>query len=95
MASTEKLETHQAALVINLEPTSYGPVAAVGAGQKVVRYLIVSVSGTVANSISAFEKEVSDDLYGSSSAISGRDFDVTHLPIAAPARTTPVNREAI
>jgi hypothetical protein len=67
MASTEKLNIHQKALDINLDATSYGSFAEIGAGQEVVRWFLVvgGASGTVAKSISAYDKEVSDDLYGS------------------------------
>jgi hypothetical protein len=67
MASAENLSTHQKALGINLDPTSYGSFAEIGAGQEVVRWFLVvgGASGTVAKSISAYDKEVSDDLYGS------------------------------
>jgi hypothetical protein len=67
MASTEKLNAHQKALRINLDPTSYGSFAEIGAGQEVARWFLVvgGASGTVAKSISAYDKEVSDDLYGS------------------------------
>jgi len=67
MASAEKLSTHQKALGINLDPTSYGSFAEIGAGQEVARWFLVvgGASGTVAKSISAYDKEVSDDLYGS------------------------------
>jgi hypothetical protein len=67
MASTEKLNTHQKALGINLDPSSYGSFAEIGAGQEVARWFLVvgGASGTVAKSISAYDKEVSDDLYGS------------------------------
>lgn len=66
MAPTEKLNTHQKALRINLDPTSYGSFAEIGAGQEVARWFLVvgGASGTVAKSISAYDKEVSDDLYG-------------------------------
>lgn len=66
MASTEKLGTHQKALGVNLDPTNYGSFAEIGAGQEVVRWFLVvgGASGTVAKSISAYDKEVSDDLYG-------------------------------
>ncbi len=66
MASTEKLSTHQKALGINLDPTTYGSFAEIGAGQEVARWFLVvgGASGTVAKSISAYDKEVSDDLYG-------------------------------
>ena len=67
MASTENPNTHQKALRINLDATSYGSFAEIGAGQEVVRWFLVvgGASGTVAKSISAYDKEVSDDLYGS------------------------------
>jgi len=67
MASTEDINTHQKALRINLDATSYGSFAEIGAGQEVVRWFLVvgGASGTVAKSISAYDKEVSDDLYGS------------------------------
>src|SRR5215813_1027629 len=66
MASKEKLNTHQKALSINLNPISYGSFAEIGAGQEVVRWFLVvgGASGTVAKSISAYDKEVSDVLYG-------------------------------
>ena len=67
MASTEKLNTHEKALRINLDPTSYGSFAEIGAGEEVVRWFMFvgGASGTVAKSISAYDKEVSDYLYGS------------------------------
>jgi hypothetical protein len=67
MPSMERLNIHQKALQINLDPTSYGSFAEIGAGQEVVRWFLVvgGASGTVAKSISAYDKEVSDDLYGS------------------------------
>jgi len=67
MTSSEKLNTHQKALEINLDKTSYGSFAEIGAGQEVARWFLVvgGASGTVAKSISAYDKEVSDDLYGS------------------------------
>ena len=66
MEPIEKLNTHQKALRINLDPTSFGSFAEIGAGQEVVRWFLVvgGASGTVAKSISAYDKEVSDDLYG-------------------------------
>src|ERR1700728_3166287 len=67
MASAGTPSTHQKALGINLDRTSYGSFAEIGAGQAVVRWFVVvgGASGTVAKSISAYDKEVSDDLYGS------------------------------
>jgi len=51
---------------INLDLTTYGSFAEIGAGQEVARWFLVvgGASGTVAKSISAYDKEVSDDLYG-------------------------------
>jgi hypothetical protein len=67
MECGEKVNTHQKALEINLDKTSYGSFAEIGAGQEVARWFLVvgGASGTVAKSISAYDKEVSDDLYGS------------------------------
>ena len=75
MASTEKLNTHQKALNINLDATTFGSFAEIGAGQEVARWflLVGGASGTVAKSISAYDKEVSDDLYGSSSRYVSRE----------------------
>jgi hypothetical protein len=80
MASTERLKTHQKALRINLDPTSYGSSAEIGAGQEVVRWFLVvgGASGTVAKSISAYDKEVSGDLYGSGARyVSGERLQAT------------------
>ena len=41
MASMERLNTHQKALRINLDPTSYGSFAEIGAGQEVARWFLV------------------------------------------------------
>jgi hypothetical protein len=60
------LSTHQKALAINLDATSFGSFAEIGAGQEVARWFLTvgAASGTVAKTISAYDKEVSDDLYG-------------------------------
>lgn len=75
MASVEKLDTHQKALNINLDPSTFGSFAEIGAGQEVVRWFLVvgGASGTVAKSISAYDKEVSDDLYGPGSRYVSRE----------------------
>ena len=67
MASAEKFSTHHKALAINLDSTSYGSFSEIGAGQEVAGWFLVvgGASGTVAKSISAYDKEISDDLYGS------------------------------
>ena len=66
MDSSEKLGTHQKALSINLDASVFGSFAEIGAGQEVARWFLQvgGASGTVAKTISAYDKEVSDDLYG-------------------------------
>ncbi len=69
MPSTQKLDTHHKALTLNLDTTTFGSFAEIGAGQEVARWflLVGGASGTVAKTISAYDKEVSDDLYGAGS----------------------------
>jgi len=69
MHSPEKIDTHQKALTLNLDPSTFGSFAEIGAGQEVARWFLVvgGASGTVAKTISAYDKKVSDDLYGSGS----------------------------
>jgi len=69
MAATEKLDTHHKALTLNLDPSTFGSFAEIGAGQEVARWFLIvgGASGTVAKTISAYDKEVSDDLYGTGS----------------------------
>jgi hypothetical protein len=69
MPSIEKLDTHRKALTLNLDSSTFGSFAEIGAGQEVARWFLVvgGASGTVAKTISAYDKEVSDDLYGAGS----------------------------
>ena len=69
MPSTEKLDTHRKALTLNLDTSKFGSFAEIGAGQEVARSFLAvgGASGTVAKSISAYDKEVSDSLYGTGS----------------------------
>ena len=66
MPTEEKVGTHQKALTINLDAAIFGSFAEIGAGQEVARWFLTvgGASGTVAKTISAYDKEVSDDLYG-------------------------------
>jgi len=66
MEAPKKLGTHQKALSINLDASVFGSFAEIGAGQEVARWFlrVGGASGTVAKTISAYDKEVSDDLYG-------------------------------
>jgi hypothetical protein len=69
MAAIEKLDTHHKALTLNLDASAFGSFAEIGAGQEVARWFLIvgGASGTVAKTISAYDKEVSDDLYGGGS----------------------------
>ena len=75
MQSAEKLDTHRKALTLNLDPSTFGSFAEIGAGQEVARWFLVvgGASGTVGKSISAYDKEVSDSLYGTSSRYVSRE----------------------
>src|ERR1700747_2210131 len=66
MSTPDKIGTHQKALSINLDVTIFGSFAEIGAGQEVARWFlrVGGASGTVAKTISAYDKEVSDYLYG-------------------------------
>jgi len=57
--------TKEKALKINLEPNIYGTIAEIGGGQEVARnfFQAGAASGTVAKSISAYDKTFSDYLY--------------------------------
>jgi hypothetical protein len=69
MPATEKLDTHHKALTLNLDASVFGSFAEIGAGQEVSHWFFVvgGASATVAKTICAYDKEVSDDLYGSGS----------------------------
>lgn len=60
------LDTHGKALSLNLDNSIYGTFAEIGAGQEVARWFLAvgAASGTVAKTISAYDKQVSDDIYG-------------------------------
>ena len=63
---SDRLDTHQKALQINLDPGKYGVFAEIGAGQEVARWFfrVGGASGTIAKSISAYDMVVSDAIYG-------------------------------
>jgi len=66
MSNHEKSDTHQKTLALNLDDSIFGSFAEIGAGQEVARWFlrVGGASGTVAKTISAYDKEVSDHLYG-------------------------------
>src|SRR5436190_17827932 len=58
--------TRQKALALNLDASTYGTFAEIGAGQEVARWFFAvgGAAGTVAKSISAYDMAVSDAIYG-------------------------------
>lgn len=66
------LETEQKALEINLNDKIYGTFAEIGAGQEVARYFfqVGAAAGTIAKTMSAYDKTYSDKIYGEE--VSGR-----------------------
>ncbi|MEM1119354.1 MAG: TonB-dependent receptor [Bacteroidota bacterium] len=60
------LETEQKALEINLNDKIYGSFAEIGAGQEVARHFfqVGAAAGTIAKTISAYDKVMSDKIYG-------------------------------
>src|SRR5438132_7528803 len=61
-----KLDTHQKALQINLDPTKYGTFVEIGAGQELARWFfrVGGASGTIAKTMSAYDMTISDAIYG-------------------------------
>ncbi|MEM9823521.1 MAG: TonB-dependent receptor [Bacteroidota bacterium] len=62
----QALETEQKALEINLDDSVYGTFAEIGAGQEVARYFfqVGAAAGTIAKTMSAYDKVYSDKIYG-------------------------------
>ncbi len=60
------LETEQKALEINLDDRIYGTFSEIGAGQEVARYFfqVGAAAGTIAKTMSAYDKIYSDEIYG-------------------------------
>ena len=66
MATTPILDTDQKALEINLDESIYGTFAEIGAGQEVARifFKVGAAAGTIAKTMSAYDKIYSDEIYG-------------------------------
>ncbi len=66
--SHQLLTTNRKALVINLDASRYGTFAEIGAGQEVARHFFQAggASGTIAKTMSAYDMEFSDAIYGRS-----------------------------
>jgi hypothetical protein len=68
-------DTHAKALAINLDQSIFGSFAEIGAGQEVARWFLTvgAAAGTVAQTISAYDKTVSDDTYGAGTRYVSRE----------------------
>jgi hypothetical protein len=68
-------DTHAKALAINLDSSIYGSFAEIGGGQEVARWFLTvgAASGSVAQTISAYDKLFSDDTYGGGSRYVSRE----------------------
>src|SRR5688572_26445752 len=68
-------DAHAKALAINLDSLIYGSFAEIGAGQEVARWFlrVGAAAGTVAQTISAYDKEFSDQTYGAGSRYGSRE----------------------
>jgi len=64
--SDETLDTHQKALAYNMERSTYGTIAEIGAGQETVRWFfrVGGAAGSIAKSMSAYDMQFSDAIYG-------------------------------
>ena len=64
----ETMGTGQKALRINIDAKTHGTFAEIGAGQEVARWFfrVGGAAGTIAKTISAYDKTVSDAIYGPS-----------------------------
>ena len=66
MSQRHILKTEQKALEINLNDKIYGTFAEIGAGQEVARnfFQVGAAAGTIAKTMSAYDKTYSDTIYG-------------------------------
>ena len=64
--NTSSRTTSAKALRINLDERNYGTIAEIGAGQEVARHFFLAgaAAGTVAKTISAYDMQFSDAIYG-------------------------------
>lgn len=62
----EPVTTHHKALDINMDASRYGSFAEIGASQEVARWFfrVGGAAGTIVKTISAYDKKVSDTIYG-------------------------------
>lgn len=67
--ATARLQTIEKALKINLDENLYGTFSEIGAGQEVARnfFMAGGAAGTIAKTMSAYDMQVSDAIYGEES----------------------------
>src|SRR3954467_12782649 len=68
-------DAHAKALAINLDASIFGSFAEIGGGQEVSRWFLTAgaASGTVAQTISAYDKAFSDKTYGAGTRYVSRE----------------------
>jgi hypothetical protein len=73
--SKTPISTRQKALEINLDDGKYGTVVEIGAGQEVARQFFSAgaAAGTVAKTMSAYDMQISDVIYGKAHAYVSRE----------------------
>ena len=61
------LDTHHKALTLNKDRRAYGTIAEIGAGQETARWFfkVGSAAGSIAKTMSAYDMQFSDSIYGS------------------------------
>ena len=59
-------DPHQKALTLNLDESTYGTIAEIGAGQEIARWFfrVGGAAGTIAKAMSAYSMKFSDAIYG-------------------------------
>ena len=69
------ISTQQKALEVNLDETKYGTFVEIGAGQEVARQFFSAgaAAGTIAKTMSAYDMEISDVIYGKAGAYVSRE----------------------
>jgi len=68
METIKKLNTTEKALQLNLDPSIYGTIAEIGGGQEVANHFFQAgaASGSIAKTMSAYDMNFSDAIYGKS-----------------------------
>lgn len=69
------LDTYQKALAFNMDRSTYGTIAEIGAGQETVRWFFKAggAAGSIAKSLSAYDMKFSDSIYGTCSRYVSRE----------------------